>query len=504
MTNLTPLRSLRAGMQLVVGGDRLFTVDEALAASFSEGDTLRFADATQELLHIPAREMAVAQEAVSRSVEAFRRMAMVTGEQIADFFLGFSAKLAEDAIWSGISEANARDVETAKARGRSTTRLAASEKMRREMIAGLRGWATAPSRRNQVLEVVEHDGWKAELIGAELGVVAFVFEGRPNVVADATGVLRSGNTVVFRIGSDALGTARAILDLALRPSLQAAGLPPDAVCLVDSTSHAAGWALFSDRRLSLAVARGSGRAVDTLGSLAQGAGVPVSLHGTGGAWLLVADSASAEALEEAVVMSLDRKVCNTLNTCCLPRSRAAELVPALIAGLTQAGAKRGQAFKLHVVEGDEVHVPAHLRSQQIVVARAQGNVEEQQVETLPESALGREWEWEETPEISLKVVDDLMSAAELCNRWSPQFVVGVLTADAAERDACFARLNAPFVSDGFTRWVDGQYALRRPELGLSNWQHGRLLGRSAILSGDSVFTVRIRASGFGGGVPRDR
>jgi glutamate-5-semialdehyde dehydrogenase len=44
-----------------------------------------------------------------------------------------------------------------------------------------------------------------------------------------------------------------------------------------------------------------------------------------------------------------------------------------------------------------------------------------------------------------------------------------------------------------TRWVDGQYALNRPELGLSNWQFGRLFGRGGVLSGDSVFTVRTRA-----------
>jgi glutamate-5-semialdehyde dehydrogenase len=43
-----------------------------------------------------------------------------------------------------------------------------------------------------------------------------------------------------------------------------------------------------------------------------------------------------------------------------------------------------------------------------------------------------------------------------------------------------------------TRWVDGQYAFNRPELGLSNWEHGRLLARGGVLSGDSVFTVRTR------------
>ena len=56
-----------------------------------------------------------------------------------------------------------------------------------------------------------------------------------------------------------------------------------------------------------------------------------------------------------------------------------------------------------------------------------------------------------------------------------------------------SRDDAPFVGNGFTRWVDGQFAFDQPELGLSNWEYGRILGRGAILSGDSVFTVRYRA-----------
>ena len=504
MSELTPLKSLKAGMQLVVGGNRLYTVSEDLAAAFGEGDVLRFAEATGEMLHIPASEQAIARDAVSRSAAAFRQMGSVSPDQISAFFVQFADNLAKDALWAAVGKTNAEDVADAKRRGRSTTRLIATDRMRSEMVAGLRGWVEATSRRGQVLEVVEHDGWKAELIGAELGVVAFVFEGRPNVLADATGVLRGGNTVVFRIGRDALRTARSIMELALRPALKTAGLPEDAVCLVDSASHAAGWALFSDRRLSLAVARGSGRAVDTLGSLAQSAGVPVSLHGTGGAWIITGETASPARLEEAVSMSLDRKVCNTLNTCCIVRSRAQELLPALLAGMAKAGEKRGQAFKLHVTEGDERYVPEALRTKRVIVRRAEGDIEEPQVESLPESELGREWEWEDTPEVSLKIVDGIAAAISLFNRYSPQFVVGVITADETERAACQSELNAPFVSDGFTRWVDGQYALCRPELGLSNWHHGRLLGRGAILSGDSVFTVRLRASGFGAGIPKDR
>src|SRR5205814_10312389 len=134
----------------------------------------------------------------------------------------------DNATWCAIADANARDVESARARGRSTTRLQASEKMRCDMVAGLREWRDAPPQRGRVIETVEQPGLKVEQVIAGLVVVGFVVEGRPNVFADATGVLRSGNTVVFRIGSDALGTARAIVEHALNPALCASGLPEGA------------------------------------------------------------------------------------------------------------------------------------------------------------------------------------------------------------------------------------------------------------------------------------
>ncbi len=71
-----------------------------------------------------------------------------------------------------------------------------------------------------------------------------------------------------------------------RPRPGRPGLPPGAVSLVASPARSAGWALFSDPRLALAVARGSGPAVAQLGAVARQAGLPVSLHGTGGAWIV--------------------------------------------------------------------------------------------------------------------------------------------------------------------------------------------------------------------------
>ncbi len=494
MASLQPLNHLTAGMKILVGGNQVLEVSDDLATAFRPGDSLFAVESTGNILHVPKAAREIAQAAVSRALSAFRQMGGVADEQISSFFVGFARRIENDTIWRKILEVNAADVADAKARGRSTTRLEATEQLRANVIDGLLGWSTQTTRRGQIIERVQHDGWHADLVASELGVVGFVFEGRPNVVADATGVLRSGNTVVFRIGRDALNTAKAMLDLALVPALEEAGLPRDAVVVVESPEHAAGWALFSDSRLSLAVARGSGPAVATLGSLAQRAGVPVSLHGTGGAWMCTSTNTDTSDFEQAVFDSLDRKVCNTLNTCCIVQSEAARLVPALLAGMERAAERRGVRFKLHVEQGSKAHVPGELFEKRVPIRRAQGDVEECQAELISGDQLGREWEWEESPEVTLVVVPDTAGAVALFNAQSPQFVACLVSSDQAEHEQFFQTVNAPFVGDGFTRWVDGQFALKKPELGLSNWQNGRLFGRGGVLSGDSVFTVRTRVT----------
>jgi len=485
------LETLVAGMPIPFGGDRVAFVSDALAAAFKAGDRLVVVQDSGDLLHVPAPVQAIAAGAVGRAHEAFGKLAAVSDAAITKFFEAFAANLADDGAWGAIAQANAEDVARAQGRGRSTTRLAVSEAMRADMIAGLDVWRDAPAGRGRLVERVEHQGWSVEQVAAPLGVVGFIFEGRPNVFADATGVLRTGNTVVFRIGSDALGTARAIVEHALDPALEAAGLPPGSAALVDSPEHAAGWAMFSDRRLALAVARGSGPAVAQLGAIARQAGVPVSLHGTGGAWMVADASADAERFKACVYHSLDRKVCNTLNVCAIVRERTGDLVPAFLEALELAGQRR-RNVKLHVVEGSQDVIPPAWREARVIVGRAQGEVEEPKVELLAQAELGREWEWEDTPELTLAVVDSVDEAVALFNRYSPQFAATLIAEDAGAHERFYAAVNAPFVGDGFTRWVDGQFALDRPELGLSNWENGRLFARAGVLSGDGVFTVRAR------------
>jgi glutamate-5-semialdehyde dehydrogenase len=491
------LEALVAGERIVYGGDRVTRVPAALASAFRPGDRLVVVQATGDLIHVPLAEHELVEQAVGAALAGFAALQRCPDEAITAFYDRFASLLADDAVFARIAAANAADVADARSRGRSTTRLELSPTMRADMIAGLREWRDAPSGRDSVVETIEHPGWTVEARRAPLGVVGFVFEGRPNVFADACGVVRSGNAVVFRIGSDALGTARAIVEHALEPSLRDAGLPSGPsggiVQLVDSASRSAGHALFSDRRLALAVARGSGAAVAQLGAVAAQSGVPVSLHGTGGAWIVAGATASADALRAAVRHSLDRKVCNTLNVCAVPRSRAGELVPAVLAGLDDAADGRGTAGRLHVVEGSQDTVPSERFTTEVGVVRADGTRREPAASLLPERDLAIEWEWEHSPEMSLVVVDDVAAAVDLCNRYSPRFVASLIADDVAEHEAFYAAVDAPFVGTGFTRWVDGQYALDRPELGLSNWEGGRLLGRGAILSGDSVHTVRHRA-----------
>lgn len=468
------LASLTPGQLVPFGGDRVAVVGDALAAAFRAGDRLVVVQETGDLLHVPAVEHTRVHAAVGAALDAFHTLADVRDDQITAFFAAFADRLADDAVFAGIEAANAQDVADASARGRSTTRLVLSPKMRADMVAGLRVWQQADGRRDVQLVEVRHERWWVETRRAPLGVVGFVFEGRPNVFADATGVLRTGNTVVFRIGSDALGTARAIMSAAVEPALVASGLPTGAVQLIDAASHAAGWALFADDRLGLAVARGSGRAVAQLGAVARQHGVPASLHGTGGAWMVVAADADPARLALAVRHSLDRKVCNTLNVCCIVRDGAERLAPVVLEAGRVAAASRGARLVVHATPS--------------AAALAGPDAIPQDVDDL-----GTEWEWEHDPELTLVVVDDVAEAVSLFNRYSPRFAASLVGGDDVAQQRFYDTVDAPFVGDGFTRWVDGQFAFDRPELGLSNWQAGRLFGRGGVLSGDSVHTVRTRA-----------
>ncbi|HTP29239.1 MAG TPA: aldehyde dehydrogenase family protein [Anaeromyxobacteraceae bacterium] len=428
------------------------------------GDRLVAVPRAGALLVIGSAALAAAAEAVGEAERAFAKLADSPAESIDRFFTGFAERLADDRIWAAVEEANRLDVARAQARGRAIGRLRVSEKMRAAMIEGLSGWAASRSRIGEVIERRAGDGYRVERRRAPLGVIAFVFEGRPNVFADGAGVVKSGNTCVMRIGGDALDTALTIEERALRPALSAAGLPEATVRLVRSRDHGAGQALFTLGAVRLAVARGSGPTVALLGSIAEQHGIPVSLHGTGGAWMYVDETATPLQVKNAIHNSLDRKVCNTLNVLMIDRAAVAKLGPAVGEAMSRRGAR------VHACRGAEGLV-AH-------------------VAIIDESELSHEWEWDDVPECSVVVARDREHAIGLVNQHSAHFVASILSNRVEAFEDFYRRVDAPYIGNAFTRWVDGQWAWSRPELGLTNWQRGRLLGRSGFLSGDDIYTVR--------------
>ena len=192
------LEHLTAGMPIVWGGDKLSFVSAELAASFRPGDRLIVMQQTGALLHLPSQTLALADAAVTRAEQAFTALAATSDAEISDFFARFADHLRDETVWNRIAAANDSDVTAARAAGRSTTRLRITPGMREQMISGLEAWRDAPSGRDRVVEQIQHEGWRVELATAPLGVVGFVFEGRPNVFADAAGVIRGGNAAVFR------------------------------------------------------------------------------------------------------------------------------------------------------------------------------------------------------------------------------------------------------------------------------------------------------------------
>ena len=181
--------TLKSGDRIIING-RPVVVDDAVIKKFVDGDAL-FGLSDGQILHVDKGELALVDNSVSAARTAFRELGNCTADQISLFYSKFAEKLLDSKIRQSLLNANAMDVQSAKERNRQTTRLLLTEKVLDAMVDALQMWQMTPQTTGMVLELVEHDGWRVQSEVAPLGVVAFVFEGRPNVFADATGVLLS-------------------------------------------------------------------------------------------------------------------------------------------------------------------------------------------------------------------------------------------------------------------------------------------------------------------------
>lgn len=207
-------------------------------------------------------------------------------------------------------------------------RLRLTEERILGMANGIHEITALPSPLGRVLETVERpNGLKIEKISVPIGVIAIIYESRPNVTSDAAALaLKSGNVCILKSGKEAYRSARAIVD-ALRVGLSNAGLPEDAVLLVDDvTREGANTLMKASGYVDLLIPRGG---AGLIRACVENATVPCLETGTGICHIYVDRDANIDmALSILENAKTSRpSVCNAAEVCLVHKDVAEEFLP---------------------------------------------------------------------------------------------------------------------------------------------------------------------------------
>ena len=339
--------------------------------------------------------------------------------------------------------ANKEDVSTAEAQGTSQTlldRLTLTSSRVEGMASGLRAVA---AQNDPVGEVVA--GWRRpngltiEEVRGPLGVIAVIYEARPNVTSDVAGLcLKSGNAAVLRGSSISLNSNRAIVDV-LRGALESAGVPVDAIQLIPDASRTSAVELMTAKGLvDLLVPRGGAALIK---SIEDNATVPFIIDGDGNCHIYVDESAD-ETMATAIVVNAKTQrpsVCNALETLLVHESKAAGWLPGVLDELSSAGVE---------IRGDE-----------------------SVVETWPQAAAATRKDWATEYldlVLAVRVVPGLDEAVAHINEYGTANAEGIVTRDlsAARRFATEVDAGSIFVNAS-TRFSDGAEFGYGAEIGIS-------------------------------------
>jgi len=287
------------------------------------------------------------------------------------------------------------------------------------------------------------NGLQIRQVRVPMGVVAMIYEARPNVTVDAAGLaLKSGNAVVLRGGSAASESNRALVDV-LRSALRSRGLPAGAVSLLDEGGHDAVRALMTARGLvDVLIPRGG---ADLIQTVVRESTVPVIETGVGNCHVYV--DAAAD-LDKALAIAVNSKthrvgVCNAAESLLVHRSVAPEFLPTVLAALGSAGV---------TVHGDA----------ELELAAKEAGAE---YSLATDEDFAREYL---SLDISARVVDSLDEALAHVRRYSTGHTEAIVTEDrgaarrwVAEVDAAVVMVNAS------TRFTDGGEFGFGAEIGIS-------------------------------------
>jgi glutamate-5-semialdehyde dehydrogenase len=354
-----------------------------------------------------------------------------------------------------LKEANARDVANAREKGMDAAfvdRLTLSDKALSTMIEGLRQVASLPDPIGEIGNLkYRPSGIQVGQMRVPLGVIGIIYESRPNVTIDAAALcLKSGNAAILRGGSEALASNTALAAL-IAEGLAAAGLPRDAVQVIETADRAAvGKLITMTEYVDVIVPRG-GKGL--IARLMQDARVPMIKHLDGICHVYVDDRAD---LCKALAVCDNAKThrygtCNTMETLLVARGIARAALPLL------ARVYRDKGVELRV-DGDARAVleAAPWSSDAPPLALVDATEEDWRTEYL-------------APVLAIKVVDGMEAAIEHINTYSSAHTDAIVTEDH-DRAMRFLREvdSASVMVNASTRFADGFEFGLGAEIGISN------------------------------------
>ncbi len=267
-------------------------------------------------------------EAAKSAVSDLREASV---EQINAALVKIADLLCERAAMADILLANAKDLE--RADGISEVmkdRLRLDEKRIFSMAEGIRGVAALPSPLGRVIDETERpNGLVIKKVSVSMGVVAIIYESRPNVTSDAAALaLKSGNVCVLRGGKEAYLTSSEIVKV-IRRGLALSGLPEDAVNLIEDTTRASANELMrANGYVDMLIPRGG---AGLIRACIENATVPCIQTGTGICHIYVDRSADINKALDIIENAKTSRpsVCNAAEVCLVDRAIAKEFLPLL-------------------------------------------------------------------------------------------------------------------------------------------------------------------------------
>ena len=374
---------------------------------------------------------------------------------------------------AAILAANAQDMDAARAKGTAAgllDRLLLTPERVEGMAAGLERLAELPDPVGRVLEHRTIDcGLDLTRVSVPLGLVAMVYEARPNVTVDAAGIcIRTGNACILRGGSLAQRSCVAIAHV-LADAVAAQGLPRAAVSIIETTDRSATDVLMSLRgTVDVLIPRGGAGLIQ---HCVRTSLVPVIETGTGNCHIYVHASADF-AQARAIIMNAKTQrvgVCNAAESLLVDEGIAEAFLPEALAELAGAGVLiHGDAAARAAAERAGLSVaPASMTAEEVRAARETaepGEAVPQFVDAMPED-WGREYL---ALEMSVKVVTGEDEAIAHINRYGTGHSEAIVAQDAAACERFLREVDAAAVyANASTRFTDGGEFGLGAEIGIS-------------------------------------